>query len=772
MPAYARSRAVWTRTAAVVLVIGLPLLAPPPARTQEGAEGAIVRQIDIRGARRVEEGTVRLRLTTRVGEPYSPDKVREDVKALYAFGFFDDVVVEAEVFEGGLKLTYILTEKPGVRAVQFIGNANIKTEKLREKIDIAEGSVVAPGALAQNAEKIRLFYEEEGYYLARVEPRLDRVSDREVSVIFQIDEGDRFEVTDIEVQGNKGLTTKQIKDVMETRERFLYVLFGTLKREDLRRDLDRVRALYLDHGYLEVKVDEPQVEVDRRARRVKIVLRVAEGPQYKVGKVQVSGNRVFRDDEILAAVQTKPGGIFSRAGVQRDVLALTESYSQLGYLFVDVVPATDVHRERLLVDVTLEVAEGKQAFVDRIDIAGNTKTRDKVIRREIWLVEGNVYNSALLAQSKKNLENLGYFEEVKTESKRGSADDKVNVAVDVKEKPTGQLTAGAGYSSVEGALASVGVSQSNFLGLGQAVSLNAALSTKTLRFNLSFLEPHLLDSDFSFSITGYNERLNYKDFQGFNEDRRGGTFTFGRWLQPGWSASLGYRIEQVHIRDVESNASPLVQQALITNNGYSITSAATLASVWDRRDNPRDPTRGPRISASGTYAGGVLSGDNNFYKTIVDAEYYHPLGWRLVGRIHGNLAYGNGFGSTPFLPPQERFYLGGVNTVRGFKNFSISPIDPTTGGLEGGNKAYYTNTEVLFPIPYLEQFNVKGIVFFDAGNAWAEDQDFSFNLRYAAGVGLRLNTPLGVLSVYAGHNLNRREGEKRNVFNFTVGSSF
>jgi outer membrane protein insertion porin family len=772
MPAHARSRAVWTFAAAAALLLGLLASAAPPARAQGGAEGAIVRQIDIRGARRVEEGTVRLRLGTRVGEPYSPDKVREDVKALYAFGFFDDVVVEAEVFEGGLKLTYILTEKPGVRAVQFIGNSNIKTEKLREKIDIAEGSVVAPGALAQNAEKVRLYYEEEGYYLARVEPRLDRISDREVNVIFQIDEGDRFEVTSIEVQGNKGLTAKEITEVMETRVRFLYFFFGTLKREDLRRDLDRVRALYLDHGYLEVKVDEPQVEVDRKARHVKIVLRVAEGPQYKVGKVQVTGNRVFRDDEILGAVQTKPGGIFSRAGVQRDVLALTEIYSQIGYLFVDVVPATDVHREGLLVDVILEVAEGKQAFVDRIDIAGNTKTRDKVIRREIGLVEGDVYNSALLAQSKRNLENLNYFEEVKTESKRGSADDKVNVAVDVKEKPTGQLTAGAGYSSVDGALVSVGVSQSNFLGLGQALSLNAGLSTKTLRFNLSFVEPHLLDSDFTFATTGYNERLNYKDFQGFNEDRRGGTFTFGRRLLPRLSASLGYRIEQVHIRDVDSTAPPQVVAQLNTNNGYSITSSTTLTAVWEGRDNPRDPTRGVRLTGSGTYAGGFLAGDNNFYKAIVDAEYFHPLWWRLVGRLHGNLAYGNGFGGTPLLPIQERFFLGGVNTVRGFKNFTISPIDPTTGGLEGGNKAYYTNAEVIFPIPYLEQFNVKGIWFFDAGNSWAEGQDFSFNLRYGVGPGLRLNTPLGVLSVFAGHNISPKQGEKKNVFAFTVGSSF
>lgn len=745
-------------------------LAAAPAGAQEGAEGAIVRQIDIQGARRVEEATVRLRLSTRVGEPYSPEKVREDVKALYAFGFFDDVVVEAQVFEGGLKLTYVLTEKPGVRAVQFVGNAHLKTEKLREKIDIAEGSVVAPGALAQNAEKIRLYYEEEGYYLARVEPRLDRVSDREVNAIFQIEEGDRFEITDIAVVGNKGLTAKQITGVMETRERFLYFFFGTLKREDLRRDLDRIRALYLDHGYLEVKVDEPQVEVDRRAHHVKIVLRVAEGPQYTVGAVRVSGNRVFRDDEVLKALSTKPGGVFSRAGVQRDVLTLTEAYSQLGYLFVDVVPATEVHRDGLLVDVNLEVSEGKQAFVDRIDIVGNVKTRDKVLRRELELVEGNVYNSAFLARSKKRLENLNYFEEVKTESKRGSADDKVNVAVEVKEKPTGQLTAGAGYSSLEGPLGSVGVSQSNFLGLGQALSLSAALSTKTLRFNLAFVEPHLLDSDFSFAVSGYNERLTFKDFQGFNEDRRGGTFTFGRLLWPGVSASLGYRIEQIKIKDLETNAPSLVVLQAATNGGESVTSSATLGAAWDARDNPRDPTRGHRISGSGTVAGGPLGFDSNYYKLALDGEYYHPLVWRLVGRVHGNIGGGDGYGKTPFLPVQERFFLGGVNTIRGFRNFTVGPTDPITGGRVGGNKAYFINTEVIFPI--MEQFNVKGIVFFDAGNAFDERSGFQLSLRRAAGAGVRLNTPLGVVGVMWGFNLGRKEGERRNVFHFTVGSSF
>jgi len=655
MPLGTRIGAGWARAIAgaamaAALLCVWPARAP---RAQEGTEGAIVRQIDIRGARRVEEGTVRLRLSTRVGEPYAAERVREDVKALYAFGFFDDVVVEAEVFEGGLRLTYLLTEKPGVRAVQFVGNTEIKTEKLREKIDIAEGSVVAPGALAQNAEKIRLFYEDEGYYLARVEPRVDRVSDRDVNVFFQIQEGDRFEVTDIQVQGNKGLTAKQIKEVMETRELFLFFFGGTLKRENLRRDLDRVRALYLDHGYLEVRVDEPQVDVDRRARKLKIVLRVAEGPQYKVGGVRVSGNRVFKDEEILKGISTKPGGIFSRAGVQRDVLNITEAYSTLGYLFVDVVPVTDVKREALLVNVTLEVAEGKQAFVDRIEIAGNTKTRDKVIRRELLLVEGNVYNSQFLAGSKKNLENLGFFEEVKTESKRGSAEDKVNVGVEVKEKATGQFTVGAGFSSLEGPLGSVGLSQANFLGLGQSISLSAALSARTLRFNLNFLEPHLLDTDFSMTVAGYNERLNFKDFQGFNEDRRGGSFGFGRRLGPNLAASLAYRIEQIKIFDVESNAPPQVQLAQIFGGGESVTSAATLALTWDGRDSPREPTRGLRMSGSGTLAGGPLGFDNNFYKAGFDAEYYHPLFWRVVGRLHGNIAYGEGYDTTPLLPVQD-----------------------------------------------------------------------------------------------------------------------
>ena len=782
MPIHTRSQAISTLAAAAAAVAGLSLgflpWVAPPARAQESAEGAIVRQIDIRGARRVEEGTIRLRLGTRVGEPYSPEKVREDVKALYAFGFFDDVLVEAEVFEGGLKLTYVLVEKPGVRTVQFVGNASIKTEKLREKIDIAEGSVVAPGALAQNAEKIRLHYEEEGYYLARVEPRLERVSGREVNVIFQIEEGDRFEVTDIGVVGNKGLTAKQVKDVMETRERFLYFFFGTLKREDLRRDLDRIRALYLDHGYLDVKVEEPQVEVDRRAHRVKIVLRVSEGPQYRVGKVQVSGSRVFRDEEILRGLSTKPEGVFSRAGVQRDVLNVTEAYSQLGYLFVDVVPATDAHREALRVDVTLEVVEGKQAFVERIDITGNAKTRDKVLRREIELVEGNVYNSALLARSKKRLENLNYFEEVKTESKRGSADDKVNVGVEVKEKPTGQLTAGAGYSSLEGPLASVGVSQANFLGLGQVLSASAGLSFKTLRFNVNFLEPHLLDSDFSVAVNGYNERLNFKDFQGFNEDRRGGAFSFGRLLLPGVSASLGYRIEQIHIRDVDSTAPPLVQAALTVNDGYSVTSSTTLGAAWDARDNPREPTLGHRISGAATYAGGVLGFDNEFYKFSVDGEYYHPLVWKLVGHIHANLGYGEGYGKTPILPLQERFFLGGVNSIRGFRNFTVAARDPVTGGVEGGNKAYFIQSEIIFPI--LDQFNVKGILFFDAGNSFGEREGLKLSLRAAAGPGIRLNTPLGVLGVFVGFNLSPkpadpllgRSRENRTVFNFTVGSSF
>lgn len=754
-----------TRGGSLLLFV-LLLLGVRAAAQQE----PIVKQIDIRGARRVDESTIRFKLKTQVGEPYSPGKVREDIRAIYALGFFDDVAVEADVFEGGLKLTYVLTEKPSIRHIRIEGSQALKEKKIREKIDLAEGAIIAPGALQQNAERIRLLYEEEGYVLAKVEPSIDRVSEREVDVLFRIQEGEKFNVRQIHIISTKGLKESQVKKVMETKPLFLFFFGGTLKREELQRDLDRIKAFYLDNGYLNIKVEEPQVEYDAPRRAIRITIRVDEGPQFKVSEVSVTGNTVFSREEILQDLALKPGGVFSRETLQKDILALTDRYSERGYLFVDVAPVTRVRAEERLVDISLELTEGRQAFVERINISGNLRTRDKVVRRDLLLVEGDVYNSRLLQKSRQNLVNTGFFDEVKVDTKRGSADDKVDIDVELKERPTGTFTIGGGFSSLDGPLFVVGLAQTNFFGLGQRASLNGQFGTRAARFNLQFSDPHVLDSDYSAAVNVFSERRNFRTFQGFNEDRRGGTLTVGHPLFEAVAGALTYRYEQVKIFDLESNAPFLIQRQIAQQGERTTTSSMALGLSRDTRDNPLDPSRGLRLNTFYEYAGGVLDADNDFTKTGFEFGYFHPIIGKVIGHVRGSIQYGDGYGRTKILPVQERFFLGGTNTIRGFRNFTVSPRDSQTEGLTGGNKAFFAQNEVIFPL--YNPINLKGVVFFDAGNVFAENQPFEATFRTGAGVGVRFTTPIGPVRVEYGFNLSPKSGERRTELHFAVGTFF
>ncbi len=735
----------------------------------QAQDRAMVKQIDIKGSRKIDEGTIRFKLKTKVGEPFFLDKTRDDVKALYRLGFFDDVAVDAEVFEGGLKVTFILTEKPTIREVKIKGNKQIATDKVKEKLALTEGGVFNPQAIASNAEKVRLLYEEEGYYQAKVVPQVEKGAEGDVSVVFQIDEGGKFNISSIRFVGAKGLSERDIKDHIATRELLLFFFYGTLKREELQRDLDRIKAFYLDNGYLDIKVEEPEIRVIEQKRKLEITIRVEEGAQYRVGEVRVTGSTVFATDEVLRPLQIAKRGIFSREVLQRDILNVTDRYSERGYLFADVAPIINTDRANHIVDVGLEVSEGKQVFVERIEISGNTKTRDKVIRREIALIEGDLYNSRLLARSRQNLNNLGYFEDVKVDTRRGTAEDRVDIDVTVKEKPTGSFAIGAGFSSIDGVLGAGSISQNNFLGLGQRVSFSGQLGSNANRFVLRFQDPHILDTETSFDLSLYNQRLLFQSFTGFDQDAKGGSLTLGRQVYKELFGSISYRFEQVRIFNLTD---ALIQQqtspTASIKEGTTTTGSVGFGLSVDLRDNRRDPTRGFSGTATYALAAKFFGGDNEFNKFSLDLNYYHPLFWKFVGHVRGDLIIVEPFGDKP-LPTQERIFLGGTNTVRGFKTFTLSPVD-VNGNRIGGNKAIFFNNEVLFPI--YEPLGVKGLFFFDAGNVFDVDEALSFELRPTAGAGLRVATPFGLVRVEYGLNLDRRLGEPRGAAHLTVGSVF
>jgi outer membrane protein insertion porin family len=761
----------------LLIFLFVPIALGALVSTAAAQEQPTVTQIDVVGAKKVEEATVRFKLKSRVGDAYSPEMIREDIKALYGLGYFEDIVVEADIFEGGLKLIFVLHEKPSIQSIRVVGNRKIATDKVLGKIDLVEGAIIPPGALLKNADKIRLYYEEESYFRARVDATEERISPTEVAVTFTVDEGNKYEVTDIKILGAKALKEKDIKKKMQTEEVFLWFFGGTLKREELNRDLDRIRAYYMDNGYLDIAVEEPQVQMDDRRDHITILIRVDEGPQYRIADLAIKGTTLLPEADIRKLIKSKAGGVFSRESVQTDVTAITDRYAELGYLFAAVDPVTDIRREQTTVDVSFEITEGRQAFINRIEIAGNVRTRDKVLRREIPLVEGDVFNSRYLQIGKKNLEALGFFEDMKLDTKRSTIPDKVDVLVDVKEKATGAFTIGAGFSSVDGVIGLASISQSNLFGLGKQVSLSGQLGQNANRIALQYNDPHFWDTNFSTNFKIYDTMTYYSSDVTYNSDTIGTSVGLGHILYERVFGTLAYVIERVKIKDVTVDAPFIILEQAQLNGGVSVTSEIIGTLVRDTRDSLTEATRGMRLSGSAALAGGPLkvsSDANNFYKLSAEYSQYWPIWWKLVGHLRASVLYGDSFSSTPVLPAQERFYLGGQGTVRGFKNFQLGPQDPATGGFTGGNKAWFGNAEMYFPI--YEPAKLRGVVFYDVGNNLNEDSSFqklfSSRLGHGAGVGLRFNSPLGNIALDWGFNLSPQSGERAQVLYFSAGTSY
>lgn len=757
------------RTIFLLALAFLSVFRSPAVAQQQPAP--IIKQIDIQGNQKVETAAIRQRIQIRVGDPFSPEMIREEVQRIFKMGFFDDVMVEAEELEGGLRLIYVVKEKPSIRNILIEGAQEVDQEDIRDRIDVVAGTVFEPQAITRNADKIRAFYEEEGFYTAQVTGKSDKVSDREVDLTFEIQEGAKFFVRDITFVGNEGLSDGKISGVMATKERwFIWFLRpGVLKRSDLEQDVERIKALYLNEGYLQAKVAEPEIQVDKEAKRLNIVVKIEEGPRFRLGEVQVMGGKIFTPEELLAALKLPNEEFFNRDVLRKDLATITLKYSELGYVFADVVPVTRVRRDEAVVDVSFEITEGVKAYVERIEIEGNTKTRDNVIRRRLELAEGEVYNGKLLEEARTELQNLGYFEGVEIKTSQGSAPDRLKLTVNVKEKPTGRIGLGGGFSTAGGLLGSVFISEDNLFGTGKRLRLAGTLGTVTSSLSFRYDDPFFLDSDFSMSVSVFDQ---FSTFDDYSQESRGGEIVFGRRFFKVNSATLGYLYETVNITDVSDTAASAIQD----QEGESTTSSINVGLVRQVADDPTNPTTGYRIGLNTRIAGGFLGGDNDFYKFLLEAKYTRLLieSMQLTGTLVGRGGYIYPYGNTIEVPLQERFFLGGPNSFRGSKFRELGPTDSVTGEKTGGSKFVSFTVEVEFPVRIIEIVKTSGALFADFANNYGQFEDFNFQLESAFGVGVGVVTPFGPVRVDFAYNPdpNDRTGNEEFLFHLNFGRQF
>lgn len=722
----------------------------------------IVTAIDVKGVKRIEEGSIRAKVSQKIGEPLSQEKTTEDIKTIYKMGYFDDVKVEIEPFEGGIKVIYVVKEKPTIVKVDFQGNKKFKDDELKEKISLTAGAIADVTLINDNAAKLRAFYEDEGYYLARVVPVVRKVEEGEVDVTYQIEEGEKVKIKEIKIEGNKAISASAIKKAMKTKERgmFSFILGGGYYKKDVMRgDVERIKDVYFNKGYIKVTVAEPIIQLADDKESMRIIIQVSEGEQFKVSSVEVAGNKAFSEEEIRKLIKLSPKTIFNKEILRKDVEAITEQYSNNGYALVVVSPDLIPNEETKETKVVYRIDEGDKYRIGRIEISGNTKTRDKVIRREIRLDEGDVFNASALKRSYERLNNLQYFETVELSPKPKPEEKLVDLDVKVKEKPTGFLSVGGGYSSIDRFVAMVDITQGNLFGRGQYIKLRGELGGRSSFYELSFRDPWFMDKPISFGTSIYKTTRKYGNF-----DRRATGFevSFGKSFWEYWGASVAYNYEKATIYNIRENASTTIKD----QEGTRTTSSITLSVGRDTRDNYLDPLKGSKNVLSTTFAG--LGGTNAFYKALFDSGWYYPVFDVTTVHLRGRIGYASGlFGKK--LPLYERYYVGGIYTVRGLGYGDAGPKD-LNGEPIGGEKELIFNAEYIFPI--VSEYKFKGLVFFDAGRAYDTSETLGSDLRYTTGAGIRWISPIGPIRIEWGYNLNKKPGEASSKVEFTFGSFF
>jgi outer membrane protein insertion porin family len=789
----------------------------PPEDEAEQARGLTIATIRVAGNRRITSEDILAYLTEKPGQIFSPESLTKDVRELWNSGFFDDIEVDLERETGGVSLRFLVRERPNISEIEFEGNTEIDTEDLTEAIEVKSNSIISYPAIQRSIQKIRDKYAEQGYFLAEASDEVLPLKNNEVKIKFKVVEHSRVSVRRVTFIGNDSVGDDELRAVMFTGNPgiFAFGSGGPFRQDAFERDMAVISALYYDRGYLQVSINTPRVMLTPDRNGVELSITIEEGPRYKIRRF-----RVFERDaegkevepvggrrKLRSLIRAESGDYFNRAQLLEDLQAVRTLYRDEGFASVLADPETTLDPGSREVDVVVPILRGPLVHFGRIEVSGNTKTRDKVIRRELEIVEGDKFSETNLERSRRRVTALGYFERVDLTT-QDEGNDRISVLVEVAEKPTGTFQVGAGFSSIENFIATAQIQQANLFGNGQSLSLNAQLSGIRTLVNVRYFEPYLLDSSVGFTVDLFEQLRIYNDF---SQGTRGGALTFGYPLiDPELSASLTYTLQRDTVSTETTstflqggtslsafNRLPL---ANLFNDG--ITSSLRPALTWDTRDNRLFPTSGVLLRASTEVAISELGSTNEFLRNRFTGQFYYPLGAGFVLKLNTQV----GLVTSPSadgVPIFARFFLGGIVDVRGFRFRSLGPRAPLTestdpnsvpivnGANIGGNLMYYDNLELEFSI--LEDVGIRGVIFTDAGNAWNLEGvycqagarplydelnpcfDFPndlLNLRTSWGFGLRWFSPLGPLRFEYGFPFAPLPFEEKRRFEFTIGNFF
>ena len=743
-------------------------------------EGDRVLVVEAGGNRTVAKETILANVQTRPGTPYRDAHVSEDIRRLYALGYFTDVRVDVETLPEGLRVLFVVKEKPTIGAIELQGNRHLAKSKGLELLGLSSGQLYDARKLKEGADVIQAEYVRRGYSEAQVLSRADVDQATNAATLYVlVDEGPKIQVRRVLVEGNQAFSDRRLRKLLKTRRRWLFLppLYDDKVLED---DVQRIQAFYRKNGYQDVAVTQ-QVLRDPAGRGLYVHFTIAEGLQHRVGQVLVKGAVLFPERELRGIIALKPGAIFNAEQLQEDVRLIKQYYGDRGYIHADVTPDPQLDAQTKRVNLTYQMTEKELVTVEHVDVRGNFRTKDEVVRRELRIYPGEPFDGAKIRKSLERLYNLGYFEEVSVETEPTDKPDREALVIQTKEAKTGSFSVGGGFSSVDRLVGLVELEQRNFdwrnapsfTGAGQDVRLRAEVGTVRRNFDLSFTEPWIFGHPLSFGFDLYSRtRLRSRNLGlAFEEERRGGGLRLGKEFHDEVQVNLGYQLFSAKISDVSSEASA----DLRAEEGRSTTSESSVSVALDRRNNRLDPTTGYYLFGSADLAGSVIGGDNDFYRLQAGASHYWPLAdrWVLESRIRTGIV--DAYSNSSEVPIFERFFGGGSGTIRGFRERRVGPRDPVSNDPIGGEATLLATVEGVYTLVQDERGRpiMRGTVFFDAGDVWRRVAEYAESIKSGVGMGARVNTPIGPLRLDVGFPLTDVADEGRKPrFHFNISRSF
>lgn len=730
--------------------------------------GDVIRQITVEGAQRIEPGTVKSYLLIREGDAFDAQRLDRSLKSLFATGLFADVSARRQ----GYTLVISVVENPVINRIAFEGNDKVESEQLQAETTLRPRVIYTRTKVQNDVKRILTLYRRNGRFAVTVEPKIIQLPQNRIDLVFEINEGDLSEVESIRFVGNKEFSDRRLREVVRTKETAWWRFLSNDDNYDpdrLTLDRELLRRFYLSDGYADFRVLSAVAELTPDRRDFFLTFTVEEGARYEFGDIEVKANlRDLKAEQIEEVIEIETGDWYDISAVDDAIQTITNRVGELGFAFVDVRPRVNRDRDTQKIDITFEVNEGPRVFVERIDISGNVRTLDKVIRREFQIVEGDAFNSAKLRRSRQRLQRLNFFEKLNIEQVPGSAPDKAVINVAVEERSTGSISLGAGYSSAVGAIGEIEITEANFLGRGQNVGLKFQLAAERSTIDLSFTEPYFLDREIAAGFDIFHVSQNLQDTSSYDTQRTGFGLRAGYPITEDLTQSWNYTFRRAKITDVDTNASTLVQAQERTEYLSQVSHNIS----YDKRDSPLKPTEGYQVALR-TDAAGLGGTLKHLRNTVRGATYYEVVDeWVIT--VGGKAGYIIGLGEDVDI--LERYYIGG-DDLRGFATRGVGPRDTLTDDALGGEWMYTGTLQLGFPLGLPAKLGVSGRVFTDMGssgqleptNATVEDTG---SLRVSSGVGITWVSPFGPLGFDVGFPLVKEDFDKEELFRVNFGTRF